>query len=140
MKYFILTIVSVITSMALARGTLIIETQNVTLAEGESIYFYLYDSELNWRSDQSVGLGLLDFSGFQKEFKVDLPAREYSVTAFHDRNENAELDRNFFGLPEEQFAISNIERTLWAPPDWDEVKFSLREGEVKRIRLFFRYH
>ena len=41
----------------------------------------------------------------------DLPAGDYAVVALHDENANKQLDRNWLGVPVEQWGMSKIDDT-----------------------------
>lgn len=59
----------------------------------------------------------------------------YALTVFHDENGNGKLDTDIFGRPKEQFGISNINRTLWSKPKWEEVKFEVKDGEANAFSV-----
>lgn len=47
----------------------------------------------------------------------DLPPGEYAVALIHDVNKNHKLDKNWLGMPKEQWGISNNPHaTIKAPP------------------------
>ena len=52
---------------------------------------------------------------------TDLPAGVYAVSVFHDENMNQKLDKNFVGVPKEEYGASNNrgserkKRVRWRP-------------------------
>ncbi len=52
---------------------------------------------------------------------------EYAVKAFHDVNENGELDMGMMG-PKEKFGFSNNVIGFMGPPDFDDAKFAYDGG------------
>jgi len=58
----------------------------------------------------------------------------YAVSAFHDVNDNGELDTNFIGLPSEAVGLSNNPR-LMGPPRFKPARFDVA-GETKIILKF----
>ncbi|MEO1052361.1 MAG: DUF2141 domain-containing protein [Bacteroidota bacterium] len=52
----------------------------------------------------------------------NIPSGYYAVSIFHDENENGKLDKNFVGIPKEDFGFSNNARARFGPPDFDEAK------------------
>lgn len=64
----------------------------------------------------------------------DLPAGEYAVGIFHDRNNNNRLDTRF-RIPREPFGFSNNPRIL-GKPKFSTCKFTL--GEDKDITIFLK--
>ncbi len=59
-----------------------------------------------------------------------LPPGKYAVSAYADANGNGRLDRNFLGLPAEQYGFSNDARGRFGPPAFAEAAFELGEGAV----------
>ncbi len=62
------------------------------------------------------------------EVEVCLPVRMpgvFAVVAYHDKNDNREFDRNWLGLPEEPFGISNNPGPFFAPPTHEEAAFQV---------------
>ena len=54
-----------------------------------------------------------------------LPAGQYAVAVFHDENDNATIDTNFLGIPQEGFAFSNNALGSFGPPTWAQAQFDL---------------
>ena len=50
----------------------------------------------------------------------DLPAGRYAVNAFHDENDNGELDTNLVGIPSEGYGFANDPSTTFGPPDFED--------------------
>jgi uncharacterized protein (DUF2141 family) len=66
----------------------------------------------------------------------DLAPGTYAVSAYHDENDNGKLDRNFLGIPSEEYGFSNNARAMFGPPDFEEAAFLLPPVEKSiRIRL-----
>jgi uncharacterized protein (DUF2141 family) len=56
----------------------------------------------------------------------------YAVAVSHDVNANRKLDTNIFGIPVEQWGVSNHVRPRLRAPRFDEVAFQLT-GEPKEV-------
>ncbi len=67
----------------------------------------------------------------------NIPDGPYAITAFHDENNNDELDTGLFGIPREGFAFSNNPIVLFGPPSYSKSKFKI-QGQ-KKIELKFKY-
>jgi len=52
-------------------------------------------------------------------------AGAYAVAVYHDVDGDHALDRNLFGVPQEDYAFSNNARGLFGPPDFAEASFEL---------------
>ena len=63
----------------------------------------------------------------------DLPAGDYAVVALHDEHTNKQLDRNWLGVPVEQWGMSNNPPYRVAAPAFETARFRL-EQEL-RIRV-----
>ena len=53
----------------------------------------------------------------------NVPPGRYAVQAFHDRNGNGKVDRNFLGIPTESVGFSNDAPMHMSPPKFDVAGF-----------------
>jgi uncharacterized protein (DUF2141 family) len=53
----------------------------------------------------------------------DPPAKTLAIAFIHDENDNGELDKNFFGIPQEGYGFSNNARGSMGPPAFDKAAF-----------------
>lgn len=58
----------------------------------------------------------------QKVSLDDLAYGDYAVAVFQDLNDNAEMDFNWLGVPQEPFAFSRPVPSKWRLPKFSEVK------------------
>lgn len=66
----------------------------------------------------------------------DLPPGKYAVAAYVDNNKNGKHDKNFMGVPKEDYGFSNDARGLFGPPDFGAAEFEIGEAAVaKSIHL-----
>ena len=155
MKNLTLTslILTAITAISLASANSVFaETANLNIkmkplnnTKGNLVYS-LYNSEGSYARQtdelQTKTIPVVDAKGADGAAHVkisDLPPGLYAFTVFHDENANNELDKNWLGKPQEMFGISNIERTLWSEPNWDEVSFEIKSGENKELSITLKY-
>jgi len=66
---------------------------------------------------------------------TDLSAGQYSVRVFHDENDNKKLDTGMFGIPKEDWGMSNNVKAVMGPPDFNESLFWLKENRTLEIVL-----
>ena len=67
---------------------------------------------------------------------VELAVGEWAVALTQDTNNNDKLDKNFLGIPTEPYAFSNNVRPRFAPPKFEECKFTVAgPGKVVNIAL-----
>ena len=52
----------------------------------------------------------------------------YAVAVYHDENGNEKFDKNWIGLPDEGYGISNNPTIFLSAPDFDEAKFETLDG------------
>lgn len=58
----------------------------------------------------------------------DIPPGTWAVLAYQDENENKELDRNFLGIPKENYGFSRDAAGRFGPPGFDDAAIEVREG------------
>jgi uncharacterized protein (DUF2141 family) len=64
-----------------------------------------------------------------------LPDGTYAVVVLHDENQNMKLDRNWIGMPKEQWGMSENPHAFLSAPKFDEAKFSLSSDLHLQISL-----
>ncbi|MBU0622792.1 MAG: DUF2141 domain-containing protein [Gammaproteobacteria bacterium] len=62
----------------------------------------------------------------------DLPPGKYAVAVYVDNNRNGRQDKNFMGVPKEDYGFSNDARGMFGPPDFAEAAFDIGENTVSR--------
>ncbi len=106
------------------RFTGLVETGGVlimTLADSRE----LYESE-----KQALRIARIPVDGVEAVAVFEgLAAGEYAVKAFHDANENRELDIGLMG-PKEKYGFSNNVMGFLGPPDYDDAKFAFDGSEL----------
>lgn len=139
-KFFLPMMILILSGFASAKNQLIITVEGLPEGDEGVIHLYLYNNRQVWDADNSIEVGQLDVRDKNQGFYIDgIKSGDYALSAFFDKNSNGILDRNILGIPEELFALSNIEETLWSPPAWDKVKFTIKEDQRMTFRLKFKY-
>ncbi len=67
------------------------------------------------------------------EFK-NLTAGTYAISIVHDQNKNRKVDTNLFGIPQEQWGVSNNVRPLMRAPKFSEANFVIA-GDADELNL-----
>lgn len=62
----------------------------------------------------------------------------YAVVAFHDENQNQELDLGFLGIPKEGYAASNQAHRVLGKPSFEDARFRFEGGRL-RLRTRMSY-
>lgn len=68
----------------------------------------------------------------------DLPPGRYAVNAFHDENDNGDLDTNLVGIPSEGYGFANDPDSSFGPPDFDAAAIDVGDGRATAV-MTLRY-
>lgn len=69
-------------------------------------------------------------------FTVDLPPGKYAASVLHDENKNGKMDKNFAGIPEEGYGVTNNPKPRLRAATFDEARFTLpRDGATLTISI-----
>jgi uncharacterized protein (DUF2141 family) len=60
-----------------------------------------------------------------------LPPGRYAIVAFHDANDNGQLDTNILGIPTEGYAFSRDARGFMSAPTFDSAALELPESGTR---------
>lgn len=109
---------------AMAQFDLTVTVKNVKSTEGK-ISVAVYDSEENFLEFDKVFKAQSEPSEKGNTIIVfkDLPEGTYALAAFHDENDNDELDTNMLGIPKEPLGFSKGKMKTFGPPSFDECSF-----------------
>ena len=81
---------------------------------------------------QSAQVGALRF------ILRDLPPGRYAVNAFHDENDNGELDTNLVGIPSEGYGFANDPDSSFGPPDFEAAAVNVGDAAEAAV-MTLRY-
>ncbi|NND67181.1 MAG: DUF2141 domain-containing protein [Halioglobus sp.] len=94
-----------------------------------NLFIALYDSADTWLGEESVLLlkvAIEDHrNGDLVEVPIEVPAGEYAMTVFYDRDDNGELNTSFIGMPKEPIALSNNAAGKFGPPSYEDAVFEV---------------
>ena len=118
-------------------GTLTVQVNNIE--RGGEMHLAIYDDADVFENDNGEkggkAKGIID--GVIEEvtpgsatYAFDLPEGVYAIGIFVDVNRNNKMDRNFIGLPKEQYGFSNDARGNFGPPSFVDASFTL-SGDVR---------
>ena len=68
----------------------------------------------------------------------DLPPGRYAVNAFHDENDNGDLDTNLVGIPSEGYGFANDPDSSFGPPRFDAAAIDVGDGRATAV-ITLRY-
>lgn len=67
---------------------------------------------------------------------ANVPAGTWAVLAYHDENDNAELDRNMIGIPKEDYGFSRDAASRFGPPKFADAAITVEDGDMAvKIKL-----
>ena len=69
------------------------------------------------------------------QLSIEIPDGEYAIAFFIDANGNKKLDKNFLGIPKEQFGFSNNAMGTLSAPSFEQAKFKVTGNTVQNIKL-----
>lgn len=77
-------------------------------------------------------------SGASEAVFENVPAGIYAVAVFHDANNNAKMDKNFFGIPKEGYGASRNKLPFAGAPGFDDNKFNVPDKTTTTLRIRLR--
>jgi uncharacterized protein (DUF2141 family) len=116
------------TSPIVGGGILSVVVNGMTSGQG-TVRVVIYNSQNKFLERDGFVYKQTIEVGNKKSVKLDfqMPHGYYSVSAYHDINDNHTLDRNGIGVPTEPYAMSNNPTVKWRKPTFDETKFAFNQ-------------
>lgn len=117
--------------------TLTVMVKNVN-QQGGNIGVLVFNSTKGWPEDRFAALRDVVVPAHPGTVKVtipDLPSGEYAVAVAHDVNQNHKVDKNMFGMPKEQWGMSNNPHATVKAPPFSAAKFTLAGDQIVEILL-----
>jgi uncharacterized protein (DUF2141 family) len=135
---FVSYLVFILTTTASAtdneRG-LVINVKNIKKAQG-SILVAIYTNEQNYMKTPAYSQIIPVSAIGDLAITSTIPFGSYSITLFHDVNDNRNLDTNFLGIPKEPYGFSNDAKAPFGPPSFDAATVSFQEvGDRVEVTL-----
>ena len=69
------------------------------------------------------------------QLSTEIPDGDYAIAFFIDANGNKKLDKNFLGIPKEQFGFSNNAMGTLSAPSFEQAKFRVAGNTIQNIKL-----
>ena len=108
-----------------------------SLAIYDNAEAYNYSVKGEKRSEEGIFSGIESFIELKEihEFVIDLPEGVYAIALFVDANKNLKIDKNFLGIPKEQFGFSNNAMGKLSAPSFEQAKFEVQGDTLQNIKL-----
>ena len=123
-------------------GTVTVEVRNIE-TKGE-MHLAIYDDADVFENDngekggaaKGIVEGVIEEVGTgTATYNFELPNGTYAIGIFIDTNYNNEMDRNFFGVPKEQYGFSNDAKGSFGPPSFKDASFTVSGDMQLEINL-----
>ena len=136
MKTFNLTFCTLLISHQLWAASLTVKVSNPeTLEKKGQLVVLVFNNDDGFPFEKELRKEKQDIGSLTSFNFSNLPPGEYAVMAYHDKNENGKLDRNWIGMPREKVSLSNRKLGEKGRPRFKKAKFQILEKENKEIVL-----
>lgn len=97
----------------------------------------IFNGPKGWAEDRQAALKDISVPAQAPTQKVEvkLPPGRYAIALIHDLNKNHKLDRNFLGMPKEQWGMSNNPHATIKAPPIEKAMFTLDGDKEVKIQL-----
>ena len=106
--------------------------------KGGNVGMLVFNSDKGWPDNRQAALrdiAVEAHTGTNTIEVPNLPAGDYAVAVIHDVNKNHKLDKNFMGVPTEQWGMSTNPSHGLKAPSFDSVKFSLKGNQEIHVKV-----
>lgn len=88
-------------------------------------------------SPQKAKLALsLPIENFKTQTLINsLPPGKYAICTFQDKDENGEINKNFFGYPTEAYGFSNNPKISFSIPSFEKCLIEIKEGKKNIVTI-----
>ncbi len=117
--------------------TLTIVVEGMSSDEG-NLGVLVFNNSKGWPEDRQVALRDIAIpaeKGTQTLKVPNLPPGKYAVALIHDLNKNHKLDKNFLGVPKEQWGMSNNPHATIKAPPLEKALFPVVQDTEIHIKL-----
>lgn len=117
--------------------TLTVLVEGVNQDDG-NIGLLLFNNDKGWAEDRKLAMRDIVVPAHPGTVTVtipDLPAGDYAVSIAHDVNKNHKLDKNFLGMPKEQWGLSNNPHATIKAPPFSKARFTLAKDQEIHIKM-----
>ena len=120
-------------SYAAELGTLTLRIKDIPDAQGH-IAYAVFSSARGFPDEPSLAIKRgYEAISTSHEVMLSIPNLtygEYAVSLYQDRNDDHELNKNFFGIPTEPIGFSKNPSVKYGPPKFEQARFSVQAPVV----------
>jgi len=110
--------------------SILINIKNIKTAKG-SILVAVYNNPGDYMKNPAFSQIVPVTAAGELVINTIIPFGSYSITIFHDVNDNRSLDTNFIGIPKEPYGFSNDAKAPFGPPSFEASTFDFYENNSK---------
>jgi uncharacterized protein (DUF2141 family) len=117
--------------------TLTIQVDGVN-KDGGNIGVLVFNNPKGWPEDRTAALKDIVVPAHPGTVTIvvpGLPPGDYAVALLHDVNQNHKLDKNFLGMPKEQWGLSNNPHATIKAPPFKNCVFSVTGSSEIHIKM-----
>ena len=108
---------------------IIVNVTNLSSNDGK-VFIAVFDSESKFLKKGMLSKSTkIEKQSCSVTFK-DVLKGIYAISIYHDENNNGVMDKNFMGIPKEDYGCSNNAKGFMGPPKWDDAKFELNNNTL----------
>ncbi len=138
-KLLVLAMFVFLSSLAFAQQkyTLTVQVDGVD-KDGGNVGVLVFNNDKGWPEDRFAALKDVVVPAHPGTVTVtipDLPAGDYALAVGHDVNLNHKVDKNFIGMPKEQWGMSNNPHATLKPPAFSKAKFTLDKDTELHVTM-----
>lgn len=124
-------------AFAQQKYTLTVQVEGVN-KDGGNVGVLVFANDKGWPEDRFAALKDVVVPAHEGTVTVtipDLPAGDYALAIGHDVNVNHKVDKNFLGIPKEQWGMSNNPHATIKPPSFAKAKITLSGNMEVHVQM-----
>ena len=117
-------------------------TVNGIRSENGQIVVGVFTDDLSFRKEQGLLKTIVpktNLSDGTMTFSLSLEPGLYGLSVLDDENGDGQMEYGMLGIPKEGFGFSDYYHTGLKRPRFDSFKFTVDNGQVKKITVKMRY-
>ena len=105
-----------------------------------TIIINLYNSSAGFPSDRSRAFQSIKVPAKTPSTEsvfYDIASGTYAISVLHDENNNGEMNKNFFGVPQEGYCVSNNAKGVMSAPSFKNATFDLKSNVTQSLNMIY---
>jgi uncharacterized protein (DUF2141 family) len=125
---------------SLFAGELTVNIQNLKSNHG-TIQVALWNTHNGFPTDYTTSYDtqIIEANKTSTAIFRDLRPGTYAIAAFHDKNNDEQLNTNAIGAPIEGFGFSNNPKIYFGPPSFKKARFTIKATAKKNLSIRLKH-